>query len=204
MSKDTLGTFLEAMKNILLHEKKVSDFCIEKFEDIGEQCEDNGVCFRSARIVSEALEEQFMHGKRLSFNEVFDLFSSVADEIGDIEDVVYVDDRKPHYSVSKENSNVLEAFDETPQSTFRTKYYDMYQTLTALRNTSSEASKDDVENVVLQLFELHSVTNDSLYLSHSISEEAAEYDIPTDALRFFLNSKGDTMKIVNKAKRLLK
>ena len=45
LSKDTLGTFLEAMKNILLHEKKVSDFCIEKFEDIGEQCEDNGGLF---------------------------------------------------------------------------------------------------------------------------------------------------------------
>ena len=37
----------------------------------------------------------------------FDLFSSVADEIGDIEDVVYVDDRKPHYSVSKEKFECL-------------------------------------------------------------------------------------------------
>ena len=68
--------------------------------------------------LEEALEEQFMYGKRLSFDDVFDLFSSVEDKIGDLEDVVFVDDGKPHYSVSKENANVLEAFDETPQSTF--------------------------------------------------------------------------------------
>ena len=51
----------------------------------------------------------------------------------------------------------------------------MYQTMTALRNTSSEASKDDVENVVLQLFELNSVANDNVFLSRSISKDAAEY-----------------------------
>ena len=204
LNKDIFGNYVSAVKSVLLHEKQVSAFCVEQLEKIEEQCVNSGVCFRSAKIVSEALEEQFMYGKRLSFDDVFDMFSSVEREIGDLEDVVWVDDGKPQYSVSKENANVIEAFDETPQSTFRTKYYDMYQTMTALRNTSSEASKDDVENVVLQLFELNSVANDSMFLSHSISKDAAEYDIPTDALRFFLNSKGDTMKIVNKAKRLLK
>ena len=80
LNKDIFGNYVSAVKSVL-YMKNVSHL-YEQLEKIEEQCANSGVCFRSAKIVSEALEEQFMYGKRLSFDDVFDMFSSVEREIG--------------------------------------------------------------------------------------------------------------------------